>query len=189
LPLAEAYVRGSDLVASFRPTSDWPYSPQIYWHAGHLDFVPGVVGSLTLLVSVQTHLLDTYPQITVGSMSQAENVIRMGVHGGKCEESTEFSGEFTNQAPTAVCCILRRFTGITLSYAEFIPGSDYRAVRAWTGDGGDCGVQWQLFSEFLEKGVIRRARVHGAFLRRDGDVEAAAACCEAIECEALPLTT
>jgi hypothetical protein len=62
-------------------------------------------------------------------------------------------------------------------------------VRAWKGSEGNYGVQWQLFSEFLEKGVIRRARVHGAFLRREGDVETAAACCDALERESLPLTT
>src|SRR5688572_27485433 len=33
LSLAEAYVRGNDLVASYQPSDDWPYAPQIYWSA------------------------------------------------------------------------------------------------------------------------------------------------------------
>jgi hypothetical protein len=46
-----------------------------------------------------------------------------------------------------------------------------------------------MFSEFLEKGVIRKARVHSAFIERAKDIQIAAACCETIERSALPLTT
>jgi hypothetical protein len=49
--------------------------------------------------------------------------------------------------------------------------------------------EWRLFAEFLEKGVIRRARIHGAIVPRDNDVEIAAACCKAIDGLELPLTT
>jgi hypothetical protein len=50
-------------------------------------------------------------------------------------------------------------------------------------------LEWRLFSEFLEKGVIRRARVHAAILPRQNDLEIAAACCAAIDRLELPLTT
>src|SRR5437870_69563 len=33
LPIAETYVRGNDLVATYRPIDNWPYSPQLYWCA------------------------------------------------------------------------------------------------------------------------------------------------------------
>ena len=49
--------------------------------------------------------------------------------------------------------------------------------------------EWRLFAEFLEKGVIRRARVHGAIVPRKNDIEIAAACCRAIDGLELPLTT
>ena len=65
LPLAESYVRGNDLVASYQATDDWPFSPQLYWRANSLRAVDGVLASASLLVSVQTHLLDTVPQIAV----------------------------------------------------------------------------------------------------------------------------
>ena len=44
-------------------------------------------------------------------------------------------------------------------------------------------------ADFLEKGVIRRARVHAAVLPRENDVELALECCRAIENRPLPLTT
>ena len=50
-----------------RPIDAWPYSPQVYWCANTLQLVDGVLGSLSLLLSVQTHLLDTHPQINVAS--------------------------------------------------------------------------------------------------------------------------
>jgi hypothetical protein len=56
-------------------------------------------------------------------------------------------------------------------------------------DQGISTAQWTLFAEFLEKGVIRRARLHSAFLRREHDLDIAAACCVTIERDSLPLTT
>jgi hypothetical protein len=189
LAVAEGYVRGGDLVASYEATTDWPYAPQIYWQTGHLDSVPGVVGSLSLLLSVQTHLLDTYPRIVVESASRAEQAFQLTAGGGERSKPANIGGELNMQASAGVCCILRRLAGQTLSYAEFVPASDFRAAQVGRSDDGACHVRWQVFAEFLEKGVIRRARVHGAFLRRENDLDVAVACCQAVERESLPLTT
>jgi hypothetical protein len=178
-----------DLVAGYKPSEEWPYSPQIYWRAGTLDSVAGVVGSLSLLISVQTHLLDTFPRIVVDSTMWAEDVLHLAANGGSCGKPMPAGSELEIQASAGVSCILRRLAGESLSYAEFMPASDFRAAQVWQGDDGNCRVRWHLFAEFLEKGVIWRARVHGAFLRRENDIEVAAACCEAIERESLPLTT
>ena len=51
------------------PVDDWPYAPQIYWQANALESVDGVSASMSLLVSVQTHLLDTWPRISVVSQA------------------------------------------------------------------------------------------------------------------------
>src|SRR5258707_11844234 len=53
LPVAESYVRGNDLVASYQATDDWPFSPQLYWRANSLRAVDGVLASVSLLVSGQ----------------------------------------------------------------------------------------------------------------------------------------
>jgi hypothetical protein len=154
-----------------------------------LDSVRGVVGSVSLLVSVQTHLLDTFPRIVVGSASEAEDAIQLPEDKRKLGKPATIHGEFTTQSSTGVCCILRRLNGSPFSYVEFMPANDFRTARAWRQDDGRYRVEWQIFAEFLEKGVIRRARVYGAFLRREDDVQSALACCEAIERESLPLTT
>jgi hypothetical protein len=189
LAVAESYIRGPDLVASYQASIDWPYSPQIYWRADPLDSVRGVVGSVSLLVSVQTHLLDTFPRIVVGSAIEAADAIQLSGDEEKPSERATIHGEFTTQSSTGVCGILWRLNGSPFSYAEFMPASDFRTARAWRQDDGRYRVEWQIFAEFLEKGVIRRARVYGVFLRREDDVQSALACRHAIERESLPLTT
>ncbi len=53
---------------------------------------------------------------------------------------------------------------------------------------GAIQSQWELFAEFLEKGVIRRARLQSLFVPRENDVQLVAECCQAIEHRPLPLT-
>lgn len=189
LPVADAYIRGGDLVASYEAITDWPYAPQIYWRAGQLDCVAGVVGSLSLLVSVQTDLLDTCPRIVVESVNRAQQAVLLTVGGGERTESVTIGGELNVRASAGVCCVLRRLAGQSLSYAEFVPASDFRTAQAGRCENGNCRAEWRMFAEFLEKGVIRRARLHGAFLRGENDLDVAVACCRAIERESLPLTT
>src|SRR3954463_12575144 len=81
LPVAESYVRGHDLVASYLATEDWPFSPQLYWQANSLRRVDGVLASASLLVSVQTHLLDTVPQIAVTSLVPNEELLLLKMSG------------------------------------------------------------------------------------------------------------
>jgi hypothetical protein len=188
LAVAEAYVRGADLVASYQPATDWPFAPQIYWRAGALDEVDGVVDSLSLLVSVQTHLLDTYPRIAVDSIFATAEAIHLTAGGGGCTQTTNLQREATFRPTKEIDCVVWRLTDAPFSYAEFMPASDFREFRWRHDESGNCRGQWELFAEFLEKGVIRRARLHGAFVRRENDLEIAAACCDAIERDALPLT-
>jgi hypothetical protein len=189
LAVAESYVRGADLVVSYQPSPEWPYSPQIYWRANALDHLDGLLGSLSLLVSVQTHLLDAWPRIAVSSQMAADEVLQVTAAVGKIVDANSVTGEGSIRPTTGVCCVLRRLADTPVSYAEFMPTSDFREVRVRSAHGPDSHVQWELFAEFLEKGVIRRARLHSAFLQRENDLELAAAYCTAIERDSLPLTT
>jgi hypothetical protein len=69
-----------------------------------------------------------------------------------------------------------------------MPAGDFHDVRLRQTPRGSA-LEWRLFGEFLEKGVIRRARLHAAVLPRENDIETAAACCAAIDSLELPLTT
>ena len=75
------------------------------------------------------------------------------------------------------------------SYVEIACATDNRGIDFRPTPDGKLRAEWQLFADFLEKGVIRRAHVHGALLPRENDIELALECCRAIEQSPLPLTT
>jgi len=189
LPVADSYVRGNDLVAAYRPTDDWPYSPQLYWQAKTLQSVDGVLASLSHLVSVQTHLLDTYPKITVASQVPSSEVLYIALgEGGQAD--VEPADRATTITPTgSTCCVLRRLLAAPFSYVEIVSAADVRNIVFPAGAKGRMDAEWRVFADFLEKGVIRRARIHGALLPRENDIELAVECCRAMEHSPLPLTT
>ena len=188
LPIADAYVRGGDLVTSYEPTDVWPYMAQIYWCADKAGSVDGLIGSLSLLVSVQTHLLDTCPRFGVGSHLACSETVQVTAGEGKRLQAQPLTSNGSVPKSAGPCCIVRRLADLPISYAEIMPASDFRNVTVWRDDAG-CYVEWELFADFLEKGVIRRARLQSAFLPRENDLQLAADCCEALEQCRLPLTT
>jgi hypothetical protein len=188
LPIAESYVRGNDLVASYQATEEWPFSPQLYWRANSLRAVDGVLASMSLLVSVQTHLLDTIPQIAVVSQLPCNETLNISVSGGGKPTADRVDSSQTIPSTNEDCCVVSRFRNLPLSYVEIMPAGDFHAIRPRPGEKGMM-FEWRLFAEFLEKGVIRRARVHTAIVPRENDIEIAAACCKAIDSLELPLTT
>lgn len=189
LPVADAYVRGNDLVATYQAVEAWPYSPQVYWRAGALDMVEGVHASMSLIVSVQTQLLDTCPQITVSSQAQSKEALSLVItENGDAEIGPIASGNW--EAPRGTTyCIIRRLNDSPLSLVEFASAGDYLAVRSRPDLQGGMLSEWRLFAEFLEKGVIRRARVNSAIVPQENDVELAIECRGAMESLPLPLTT
>lgn len=188
LSLVESYVRGNDLVASYQATDSWPFSPQLYWRANSLRAVDGVLASASLLVSVQTHLLDTVPQIAVASCVPGNESLLVSTSVGAKSRAAQIDLSQTIPAANEDCCIVRRFEDVALSYVEIMQAGDFHAASL-RSEGNGAAFEWRLFAEFLEKGVIRRARVHAAIMPRDNDVEIAAACCKAIDGLELPLTT
>lgn len=191
LPVAEVYVRGNDLVASYRPVNDWPYSPQLYWQANTLDAVEGVLASLSLTVCLQTHLLDTCPQISVASQMPSRELLRLSIREDGLA-SVEPVVERDCVAPEgSLLCTIRRLKGAPMSYVEVMPATDFRELKlqADGGGNGNSRSEWLLFADFLEKGVIRKARVQAALVPQQNDVELALECCRALEQCPLPLTT
>jgi hypothetical protein len=188
LAVAEAYVRGDDLIGSYQATRDWPYSPQIYWRANSLSSVSEVVGSLSMLISVQTQLLDTWPQISVHSQLVSDETLEVmpDDDGRPCAKAIK-DGDVLRPR-TDPCCVVRRPSKLPLSYVEIMPASDFRTLKFHVESDGSDSIQWEIFGEFLEKGVIWRARVHSALVLRENDLEIAVACINATQRAALPLT-
>ena len=72
LDVADSYVRGCDLVATYEPRDDWPYITQIYWSAPVHETTDQRLGSLSLFVSLHTHLLDTWPRLCIESLLETD---------------------------------------------------------------------------------------------------------------------
>ena len=87
------------------------------------------------------------------------------------------------------CCVLQRLVGGPVSYAEIMPASDFRELTIQYISDGACQTSWELFADFLEKGVIRRARIQSVFMPRNNDQAIALAICKEIDHQRLPLTT
>jgi len=189
LPVADSYVRGTDLVASYQPSADWPYSPQIYWRANALESIDGLIGSLSLLVSVQTHLLETHPQVAVTTHLEADEVWQLMPGSDNCIQVGRNEIHAAYPTSPGMYCVLVRLTHLPVSYCEFMRSSDFNALDVANDGTGSYRINWALFGEFLEKGVIRRARAFSAFLPRTNDLELAAACCDMLKLDSLPLTT
>jgi len=189
LALAETYVRDDDLVASYSSSSDWPYFPQIYWTANSLNDVDGVIASIAILCSVQTHLLDTWPQVEIASEIAASEIRVLQFENSQAIRDEIVVGEHTLAPKGSVCCVVWQSTAQPTAYAEFMPISDFRAVEFVRSDSGAIQVRWKLFAEFLEKGVIRRSRLQSIYLHREKYLQTVAACCELILRGDLPLTT
>jgi hypothetical protein len=173
--VGDNYARDNDLVAAYRATERWPFAPQIYWSgpvANSIDAELRPPCSLSLLVSVQTDLLDTHPKICVTTRLPAVEVV-----------------ELRHAAEKEAQAMLWRLAEHDWSYLEYVPRSDYSEMAIDGEAAGHMTCEWRLFGEFLEKGVIRRARVSAAFLPREGDEQAAAEWCRQFARMPPPLTT
>lgn len=187
LAVAEAYQRGDDVVAQYLPEVDWPFSPQIYWRANTFAANDQIIASLSLLISVQTQLLDTYPEIEVSTVlppgkaftlwfaDRHELSAKPVVSDREIEQHDLFAG------------ILFQFDDLPFSYVEFSHAGDFRKVSLRVGRHA-FRTKWNVFDDFLEKGVILRARVHAALLPRESDLELAVQCVEESRQFKLPLT-
>lgn len=188
---ADAYVRGDDLVATFNASDGWPFAPQIYWRANTLASVNNVLGSISLQVSVSTHLLDTHPRISAVTRLPADEVLHIALSDDDHARTTPLSArtEPVVHPEGNASCLLWRLVGGLLSYVEMAPASDFRKLSLEHDKDGTCKARWDLIQEFMEKGVIRRTRLDSAFLPRNRDAEIAADCCRRLAARPLPLTT
>lgn len=186
--LSDAYVRGHDLVTTYSGADAWPFSPTIYWSADEVQSTSEAIASLRLMISIQTHLLDTHPRLDVRTSLPADEVVMISLVGDDVLVDSHGEG-VQNRDPRAVACALVwRFSGAAVSYAELMPTSDFYEFIIDRGAGA-IGSRWRLFGEFLEKGVIRRARLQSLVIPRENDIQLVAEACDTIERLPLPLTT
>ena len=150
--LVEAFVRGDDLIATYREGPD-QVRVQCYWRQ-LAPPRPGVLGGLEWIVAVQTLSLDCRPELTVSSTLPAGTTLAASSAGG------------------GTSSWVFRPANVELSYVELVYPAD------WGGSQVDSQREATLVSrlrlERLEKGVIRSCRVRGWWVTRDGDAALAA---------------
>jgi hypothetical protein len=171
LSLPETYARVDDLVATYRQSESRPYRLQAYWR--RVAIGDGQVTGLELQVSINTSLLDTHPSVEVTTQIS-----------GADTPAGESRAAATGGRPYAT---LRSPGGWT--YFEAVHPADKRIVCDASTMENAGEQRHVLFGEFLEKGVIVRARIRAAFFPANTtDAELDSAYDDFVN-EPLPLTT
>ena len=160
--VAETYCRGIDLITRYPADETTPIAREIYWrlvdHAGDA----GPSSSIETIYSLETDLLDSSPQPSVPSVfrSASPRWFHAGVGVENEIEWLECSWDdacfASGEAEGRVACLLKLEAGSSVLQTVF--PADLRGIEISTTDD-QTEIHWQLRSDFLEKGVIRRLRM------------------------------
>jgi len=184
--LTEAYTRGGDLVANFAK-SERHIVPQVYFRASCDESTSAI--RLELILSVQTDLLDSRPECGLGSyVWDAQLFHSRTLMANAFERVPDLEDRVFDRGESPTHLFLMRVNGHNFSYAELVHPSDFVRANAGTGGTPLAAVEYTLFPEPLEKGVIRRARICGWFMPPENDLATAVELARKFIDEPLPLT-
>lgn len=196
LEIVERYVRGADLVVTFAKVEPYNVSPQFYWRAKNLESRSAV--AIEFIASMQTDLLDSDVAGSVSSFGLDAEVFLASelsapkFHPVSCPVGASSPAgalvDFKRADSPEPLFVFRNST-LGLSYAEMVHPSDFIAAELLCNDAQPWLLNWTLFPERLEKGVIRRARICGWFLPAENDLEVAVELARRFVNEPPPLTT
>ncbi|QDT71815.1 hypothetical protein [Lacipirellula limnantheis] len=136
--IADVYIRGRDLVVTYSEPLEQPFNLQLYWRM--IDAADDDA-ALDLICSIQTPLWEAHPGVTV------------------CSSMFETPMETMGGALTVV-------GKGKWSYVEATRPGDFQP-QAGERRGEFSGAYWRFGPQFMEKGVIRRLQLRGAFVARD----------------------
>lgn len=156
--LSEVLHRGTELAVTYAETADQPIQRQVHWKiAETLDPLRVVID---LLVCVQTSQLDSDPRIGVTSSLSPGTWLQLRQIADDVQfEELESKGE---QSGCPVGVYLAQCPNSTVNYAQLLlPSDDLTAVVSQIETHESNTLKAVLFSERLEKGVIRCARIRG----------------------------
>jgi hypothetical protein len=156
----EVYVRDNDLIARFRQSAGDEYAFQLDWRLLGSDgqFAAGV----ELWLSIQTELLDIRPEIEVACQGPRRHAWKSVSHATLAGELTD---SIDSDSPAAFVCEAEDSTGVWM-----IDPSDQAQTRIVSAPE-DSMMRVRFFGQFMEKGVIRRARMR--FLVAPGEISTA----------------
>ena len=185
--LADVYVRGGDLVATYERIAPATVAPQVYWRAAWHP--KHSAAQVQVVLSMNTDLLDSQPHSAADSVVGPAEIYHAT---GLIEEEfrpLDLAGGRLNISDGDAHVFLFRLEARKLSFAQMVHPSDFVAAELSSDASGRVRLRSFLFHERLEKGVIRRARISGWFLPAEGDMAAALELATRFVDEPLPLTT
>src|SRR3989304_2022480 len=177
---SEGYCRGVDLIAAYEQSQTLPGRVDALWRMVNPQPGDTFLSALDLIVSVRTYLLESRPEIAVESRLPAVELMRLA--DTERAEFTKLSGQSAKplilSSEDGPGCVLFRTPDSEISYAEMVHPIDFQKdeLQADSSGGKSRLLKHRLFTVPLEKGVMLRCRVRGAFLNRRGDTTADAAC-------------
>jgi hypothetical protein len=201
----DAYVRQSDLIATFERADPRPMRAQLYWQwIDPAQFAPDcaskVLAAVDLVASVNTSLLDADPASMMRtSIEEVAAIVELARSPGGLGAGLLFAGRpacgvsiVRGKANTG--CFVARCAS-DLSWVEMVHPSDFcgSTINIAVGSPSEAatsqvGFSHKLFEQRLEKGVILRARVRGALVQQSCDVDVALAAYERFSASEPPLT-
>jgi hypothetical protein len=187
----DAYVRGADLVATYDESPPASLRTQSYWRILEpSEFAPQsadiVIAAFDLILSVNTSLLDNNPQSRVLShVSQTQECFELIRDENERLDFRHIEKPSPQPAQrfAGTGCYLYRFVPADFTFLQMVHPIDFGGAFA-----GSESVSHQLFHQRLEKGVILRARMRAAVLRRSHDLPTAQAAYERFASAEPPLT-
>lgn len=172
----ECYLRGGDLIATYRQTDQRRIQTQVYWRALETVDQPQAAG-VELILSTQTNLFDVNPELTVANQLPSGEVLRLRDSDARTFVSLNLSSAKRIEMLPAdgSSLVLVRPADTSYSLATMVHPSDFQQARLEIGDESACELTYRMFTSTLEKGVIRRGRMRAVFLPRENDEETAIA--------------
>lgn len=162
-PLAESYSRGNDLIANLpQPVTSPPRGSQPTGPEFGLELCHRVVRStpelmvIETIVAVQTSLLDSHPTVDLACDGLGRSVPDLAAALGDSRDwliHSHVDADRRTTAPPSATCFPG--SGDTDTTVVLLPPSDRAAAADQSPPGS---VRYRLLAEFLEKGVIRKAR-------------------------------
>lgn len=184
--LIESYARGEDLVATYAQTPPRTVRPQLYWR--YQTGAAETVG-IELLAAMQTSLLDSDPTLISFTDLPGGDFLWLVNEAASRFEPVDMTvrSRWDCSGSGGDPLFVFRPAGFEVSYGEIVYPADFQGAEVHRLDEG-FRLTYRLFSEPLEKGVIRKARVVGVFLPRQQDLQLAMAWYRATVAAAPPLT-
>jgi len=182
--LQECVIRGDSVLASYGETADYPNEVEAAWRATVDAPEPGFLAQLDLILSVHTSRLDSLPALVVRSVLRAAEVFQLV--DGEQWVLKPVEAEFSLLPPDVPGCLVFRPAGGGPRYVEMVHPADHvdDEIRIDAG-AGLVDVRHRVFVGSLEKGVILRSRIRGAWTAPDCELRQIVAAYESF-CTAQP---